>query len=207
MNSDQLADHIIERAAGADRFIVAIAGPPASGKSTLAEELSHRIDARCDEPASAVVAMDGFHLDNQVLDSRGLRHRKGAPETFDADGFVRMMHRISDNKEPVSVPGFDRKFDAVVEDVQLVGRNHRIVLVEGNYLLLSSKPWSDLLPLFDLTVFLNPGIAEINDRLVQRWIVHGHEPDGARQRAMSNDIPNAKHVLENSVEAELTILS
>ncbi len=207
MNSDRLADHIIERAAGEDRFIVAIAGPPASGKSTLAEELSHRIDAHCDEPTSAVVAMDGFHLDNSVLDSRGLRHRKGAPETFDADGFVGMMRRIAANEQPVSVPGFDREVDAVVEDVQLIGRNHRIVLVEGNYLLLDSKPWFDLLPLFDLTVCLNPGIAEINDRLVQRWITHGHDPAGARQRAMSNDIPNAKYVLENSVPAELTISS
>lgn len=207
MNPDQLVDLITNRAAGAKRFIAAIAGPPASGKSTLAEELSRCIDARCGGPASAVVAMDGYHLDNAVLDSRGLRHRKGAPETFDANGFVRMMRRIADNDGPVSVPGFDRETDAVIEGVQLVGRNHRIILVEGNYLLLALKPWSETHPLFDLTVFLNPGIAEINERLVQRWLAHGLDAAAARRRAMSNDIPNAKHVLENSVEAELTILS
>ena len=141
------------------------------------------------------------------MDSRGLRHRKGAPETFDANGFVRMVQRIADNEEPVSVPGFDRTIDAVVEDVQLVGPKHRIVLVEGNYLLLTSKPWSDLFPLFDLTVLLNPGFAEISDRLVKRWTSHGHDPDAARQRALSNDIPNAEYVLENSAPAELTITS
>lgn len=205
MNPDQLASHIVERAAEATRFIVAIAGPPGSGKSTLADELSRRIAASCGETACAVVAMDGFHLDNAVLDSRGLRHRKGAPETFDADGFVAMMRRIADNDGPVSVPGFDRTLDAVVENVQLVDRKHRIVLVEGNYLLLAVKPWSDLLSLFDLTVLLNPGIARISERLVQRWILHGHDEAAARQRALSNDIPNAEYILENSVPAELTI--
>lgn len=207
MNSDWLADQIADRAAGTGRFIVAIAGPPASGKSTLADDLSKRINMISGQPISAVVAMDGFHLDNSVLETRGLRHRKGAPETFDADGFVNLMRQIAADEARVNVPGFDRSLDSVVEAVQLVDESHRIVLVEGNYLLLKSKPWSEVHDLYNSSVFLDPGIEEITDRLVRRWLTHGHDAEAARQRALSNDIPNAKHVLENSVPADLTITS
>ncbi len=103
MNSKQLADHILERTDGAGRYIVAIAGPPASGKSTLSEAVSGQINLIRGEPICAVVAMDGFHLDNSVLDARGLRLRKGAPETFDAEGFVRLIRRVAADDADVSV--------------------------------------------------------------------------------------------------------
>ena len=109
--------HLIQsRAKGHDRFIVAIAGPPASGKSTLAETLAAQLGAD-----ASVLPMDGFHLDNDVLTDRGLLHRKGAAETFDATGFVDLLRQVRSTKE-VPYPTFDRKLDRAIPNK--IGRAH-----------------------------------------------------------------------------------
>ena len=102
-----IAAAIFKRAAGAQRFVVAIAGPPGSGKSTLAQ----RLNVVLPEDASAVVPMDGFHFDDVVLDSRGLRPRKGAPETFDYAGFAALLKRIRAGEPEIAIPVFDRSME------------------------------------------------------------------------------------------------
>ena len=102
-----IAAAIFKRAAGAQRFVVAIAGPPGSGKSTLAQ----RLNVVLPEDASAVVPMDGFHFDDVVLDSRGLRPRKGAPETFDYAGFAALLKRIRAGEPEIAIPVVDRSME------------------------------------------------------------------------------------------------
>lgn len=197
-----LIDAILARSAQQARVLVGIAGPPGAGKSTVASSIHQDIAS---ETHSVVVPMDGYHLDNAELDRLGLRHRKGAPDTFDADGFVHMITRIRHTTDRVPVPGFDRSADCVVPNMICVEPSHRIVLIEGNYLLLTEAPWLALAPLFDITVFLNPGMDLLEERLVQRWLDNGHTPAEARTRAMSNDIPNAHHVLKHSAEADWVV--
>ncbi len=159
-----LARDILERAAGRRRILVAIAGAPGSGKSTLAEALLAELEAQAPGDA-ALVPMDGFHYDDVVLAARGLLSRKGAPETFDVDGFAAALARIRAADRPVAVPVFDRELEIARAGGRIVGPEAPVVLVEGNYLLLDMAPWDALAPLFDLTLFLPVPEAELARRL------------------------------------------
>jgi pantothenate kinase len=151
--------------------------------------------------------MDGFHLDNDTLSGMNLLERKGAPETFDAEGFVDLVERIAANRDTVSVPGFDRSTDAVVPDIDVVEPHHKAIVLEGNYLLLQSAPWNRISGLLDLSILINPGQEELERRLIQRWLDQGFSLDKAVRKARSNDIPNAFTVIENSSKADIVITS
>lgn len=196
-----LADEIRRRAAGRGRFITALAGPPGAGKSTLAEALAAALGE-----GARVVPMDGFHLDNRVLETRGLLPRKGCPESFDAAGFVHLLRRLRDGGEVV-IPTFDRRLDLARAGGDVVRPEDRLLIVEGNYLLLDEAPWTDARPLFDLTIALDVPEPELERRLIRRWLDHGFAPDQARDKALSNDIPNARRVLRESAPAEIVIRS
>lgn len=184
------------------RLRIAIAGPPGAGKSTLAEALVARLNR--DGPQAALVPMDGFHLDNALLRKRDLLQRKGAPETFDAAGFLHLVQRLGTEPEVV-LPLFDRVLDIAVAGAAEVTAETRIVVVEGNYLLLDAALWDQLAPFWDLTVFLDVDREELERRLIQRWLDHGHDPSAARARALSNDIPNARRVLAESRPADVRV--
>ncbi len=195
-----LAATIFKRAAKAKRFIVAIAGPPGAGKSTLAEELC----AVLPEHSAIVVPMDGFHYDNVILEQRGLRSRKGAPETFDVAGFEHLLRRIRGGEPDIAIPVFDRNLELARAGAAIVGRDIKFVLAEGNYLLLDEAPWFGLAALFDLTVFIDVPRAELERRLLLRWHEHGRSDEDARSWVASNDLPNVDRVLEQRREADLT---
>jgi len=189
---EALAATIRAAATGPARFVFAIAGPPGSGKSTLAEALVAAIERR--EPGSAVlVPMDGFHLDNAVLAARGLLARKGAPETFDVAGYHAALGRIRAGEE-VAVPVFDRTLDLARAGAVVVGPGHRIVVTEGNYLLLDRPPWDRLADQFDRTLYVSVPEAELRARLVRRWLDHGLAAGVAESRAEANDLVNARLV-------------
>ena len=205
MTQEQLARRIVASAASGRRFFAGIAGPPGAGKTTLAAALKREIDRLAPDAACAVVPMDGFHLDNATLDRLGLRQRKGAPETFDAEGFVSLLRTIREGAGDIAIPGFDRERDAVIPAAAILPDNARIIIAEGNYLLLRDDPWNRIAPLLDLSVMTDPGMAELERRLVRRWLDHGHEPAAARARALTNDIPNARRVIADSAAADIRI--
>jgi pantothenate kinase len=189
-----------------DRLIVAIAGPPGAGKSTMSDYLRDAINKGDDGPA-VVVPMDGFHLDNAILDERGLRSRKGSPPTFDCAGFAALLERLKNTSEDIVVPAFDRTLDLARAGASIVRSEHQVLLVEGNYLLLNQEPWTRLAPFFDMTIFLDVPFAELERRLIQRWLDYGHTEDAARKRALSNDIPNAELVVSVSRDADYVVTS
>ncbi len=148
--------------------------------------------------------MDGFHLDNAILRERGQMAVKGSFQTFDVDGFASLVQRLAQpNPAPVYVPVFDRTMDLSRNAAHGVDQRHGVVIVEGNYLLLARPGWQELAALFHLTVMLDVPIETLQERLVQRWLDHGHDPEQARRRAFSNDIPNAQVVVEESSGAHL----
>ena len=199
MTPDDLAREITTRGAAADRFIVGIAGPPGAGKSTLAGAIAKAIGG-----AARVVPMDGFHYDNAVLEKLGLRARKGAPETFDAPGFIHLMQRLRAG-EDAAIPVFDRDMDLARAGADLVTGADKYLIVEGNYLLLDAAPWRDLAPLFDLIVFIDVPEAELDRRLLDRWHHYGKTPAEARHWIDSNDMPNIRRVTEGSRKADIVI--
>lgn len=181
----------------AGRRLVAMAGPPASGKSTMADRLADAVRAR--GRSAQVVPMDGFHLDNDALDALDLRARKGAPETFDVAGLLRLVERVrAGGAHPF--PTFDRGKDAVVPNGGVLDAD--IAIFEGNYLLLDEGPWRGLHRFWDLSVALAPPETVLEERLIDRWITHGLSPAAARARAEGNDLPNARRILRGSVAAD-----
>lgn len=203
LNVAALLPEISTRAAGADRFMIAIAGPPGAGKSTLAAALCEALRDRGEN--AVVVPMDGFHFDDVVLKARGHRARKGAPHTFDVAGFEVALRRIKAIEADVAIPIFGRHLEASRAAAAVVAADARLIIVEGNYLLLRQEPWDNLLPLFDLTVFLSVPYPELERRLTGRILAHGHDEAHARHWIESNDLPNARLVLENSAKADLTL--
>jgi pantothenate kinase len=206
MKLDDLAKQILQNSSGTKRYIVAIAGPPASGKTTLAQKLCDYINSKVSGSPCVILAMDGFHLDNTALDIMGIRHIKGAPQTFDAKTFVKFIDRIRNDSDTVSIPSFDRKLDAVVLGDESIDPDHGIIIVEGNYLLLDESPWDQLTIMFDLSVMLTTEEKTLEKRLVSRWKKYGHSEEEAKVRAYSNDIPNAKYALTNSKRADITVV-
>ncbi|MEP5154051.1 phosphoribulokinase [Planktotalea sp.] len=180
------------------RRIVALVGAPASGKSTLSDALMELI------PKSAVVPMDGFHLSNDALDAMGRRPFKGAPDTFDVEGLIALTSAIQSGDD-VRYPTFDRKNDSVVPEGGQLPSDCETVIVEGNYLLLNAAPWDGLVKAWDFTIMLEVPLDVLQERLVQRWLKHGYDAEGALERAMRNDIPNAKTVVEKSRAADVIL--
>jgi fructokinase len=197
-----LAERVHDLASRKPRVIVAIVGAPGSGKSTLAAELARRLERQ--KLVSRTVPMDGFHLDNAVLDLWGLRTRKGAPETFDARGFVLLAKRLARGEEVIA-PVFDRARDIAIAGAQLIEADAQVVIVEGNYLLLDEAPWSELARLWDVSAFLDVPLPDLRARLIARWLGHGLSRAAATQRAMHNDVPNAQRVIERSRPADLVL--
>lgn len=196
-----LASTIFKRAGSSPRFVIAIAGPPASGKSTRAEALVELFP----QGNAALVPMDGFHYDDAVLDALGLRHRKGAPETFDFGGFRSLIERLRAREANVAVPLFDRSIEIARNAAAIIASDVRFIFVEGNYLLLDEDPWRSLAPLFDFTIFVDVERAELERRLVQRWRDHGREDAAARHWIDTNDLPNIDRVQRSRRQADLVL--
>lgn len=194
-----LVNELKQQRTNSGRLVLALAGPPASGKSTLANVIVEDLGQ-----SAAVLPMDGFHLDNKILHARGLFERKGAPETFDAAGFVALMRKVRAG-DHVTYPIFDRENDCTVPDEGEIAKETKFIVVEGNYLLLNSEPWSELTELFDVTVRLDVPRGELQKRLIARWIDHGLSLQKARERALGNDMVNADYVLNNSRAADFVI--
>lgn len=199
MTASELADLIRERAIGRARFLIGIAGPPGAGKSALAANLVQELGA-----GAKVVPMDGFHYDDAVLGVRGLQSRKGAPETYDVEGFLHLIARLRSGAE-VAIPVFDRSIELSRAAADVVTLSDRLLVIEGNYLLLNDPPWGDLAPRLDLTVFIDVPEPELERRLQQRWADHGKSIAEARVWIDTNDLPNIRRVKQGSRPADVVV--
>lgn len=196
-----LADEL-ERRVGAGRVIVAIAGAPGSGKSTMAERLAGKLNGRMPGLA-AVLPMDGYHYDDLYLVPAGLRPRKGAPHTFDVGGLYHTLKRLRDRDEAeVAVPVFDRQIEIARAGARLIPAEVPVIIAEGNYLLLDQAPWDRLRPLFDATVMVDVPEHVLRARLRGRWERLGMDEAAIRSKLEENDLPNARLVRYGSVRAD-----
>jgi len=203
---DQAVERAVELARSSKRTVLGIAGAPGAGKSTLARRIVTAVDDRLGAGTAVQVPMDGFHLSNAALDALGRHDRKGAADTFDADGYVALVRRlVAADEDVVWAPDFDRRVDEPVAGSIAVPRAARLVVSEGNYLLDDTAPWSALPALFTETWFCAVDDDVRLDRLVGRHMRHGRDHDAARAWAVEVDGVNAARVAPTVIRASRTV--
>ncbi|WP_460683068.1 nucleoside/nucleotide kinase family protein [Modestobacter lapidis] len=196
---------LAERAAGLARSgarrILGITGAPGAGKSTLCAALLGSLGEQ-----AALVGMDGFHFADVELRRLQRRDRKGAPDTFDVDGYVALLTRLrTPPAVPVYAPVFDRALEEPIGSAVPVAPATPLVLTEGNYLLLEEHGWSAVRACLDEVWYLDvpPGVRE--QRLLRRRRSYGHEAEAAEDWVRRVDGRNARTVEPSRSRADLVV--
>jgi pantothenate kinase len=201
LSFDQLAERARTLIRPGQRHLLGITGAPGAGKSTLSAAL---MDALGD--AAVLVGMDGFHLADQELTRLGRRDRKGAPDTFDVDGYVALLARLRQQRTPtIYAPVFNRGIEEPIGSAIPVFRVTPLVVTEGNYLLLNRFGWHAVRPLLDEVWFLDidPGLR--SNRLVLRRQRFGHSVADAQQWVRDVDARNAEVIDATRGRADLLV--
>ncbi len=205
---DRLTDEAIALGDRAPRAVLGIAGSPGTGKTTLVECLLSRIDERMGPGWAAHVPMDGFHLADRQLRRLGALDRKGAPETFDPAGYAHLLERVRAQIDtPVYVPGFDRDLEQPLAAALVVLPGVRLVVTEGNYLLLDRPEWRRARQAMDQVWFVTADERTRIDRLTARHVEFGKSPDAARAWVTGVDEPNAELVSATAGAADRVIVN
>jgi pantothenate kinase len=199
------------------RIVVVLAGPPGSGKSTIAAKVVQRLNASCMQPFAGVIPMDGFHLSRATLDTLPNRTeayaRRGASWTFDSAGVLDLVHMLcqsrSNNSDTILAPSFDHALkDPVAGGIKITPKIS-FVLLEGNYLLLNEEPWSQIAGLVDDTWFVDvdPQLARV--RIAKRHIKSEIERtwEAAFVRAEGNDLLNGVEIRQKLVQPAVVVQS
>jgi pantothenate kinase len=206
--ADLLTRDAMALADESSRAILGIAGSPGAGKSTLVDLLVARIRAVKGVDWVAHVPMDGFHLADAQLDRIGARGRKGAPDTFDAAGYAHLLERLKQETDtPVYAPGFDRTLEQPLAAALVVLPSARLVVTEGNYLLLDDPAWARARRVIDAVWFVATEERERIERLVARHIEFGKTPDEARAWVATTDQGNAELVAGTAGRADRIVIN
>lgn len=189
---------LAEWAADGRRRLLGLVGPPGAGKSTLAAALHAAAPTR-----TQVVPMDGFHLANVALARLGRADRKGAPDTFDANGFVALLRRLRQQgrDEVVYAPEFRREIEEPVAGAIAIQPDTPLLIVEGNYLLLDEGPWAAVAACLDEVWYVDVDDALRLARLLARHERFGRSPQAARDWVAQTDEPNARRIAEGRERA------
>lgn len=188
-------DRLENLIAAGGRRVLGLVGPPGSGKSTLAAALLDAWEAR--HPGTAqVVPMDGYHLANVELRRLGRAGRKGAPDTFDAAGYAALLRRLREqppeSTDIVYAPDFRREIEEPVAGAIPVFPQTRLIITEGNYLLVDQGPWAAVRALLDEAWYVDVDNTLRNERLVRRHVQFGRTPEAAEAWVAGTDEPNAR---------------
>ncbi len=187
-----------------NRYFIALSGPPASGKSTISEKLVKDLTLKGHN--SSILQMDGFHYDDQILKQKSLLLKKGAPETFDVMGFLNFLFRLQ-NENEVAIPIFDRSLELSRSSAVIISKETRVVIVEGNYILLKTHPWRELHKFFNSTIMINTKNEILEKRLIERWRSFNIPEEEIKQKVFENDLPNGVNVYKNSIHADFNLLN
>jgi pantothenate kinase len=190
-------------AASGGRRVLGIAGPPAAGKSTLAT----RVVDELGPDLARLVGMDAFHYAQAELARLGRADRKGAPDTFDADGYVALLDRLRTSGDPiVYAPEFRREIEEPIACAVPVPRDVPLVVTEGNYLLVDAPPWARVRPLLDEAWYIEPGDDPARvSRLIDRHVAFGRSVDAAREWVLRSDERNAELIARTAGRADLVV--
>ena len=184
------------------RYFIALAGPPASGKSTISEKLNRDFIKK--GISSGILQMDGFHFDDSILLLKKLLSKKGSPETFDVMGLKNFLVRLR-HEDEVVVPVFDRSLELSRSSAVIISKQTKLIIIEGNYLLLKSHPWDLLKEFFDSSIMINCDEKTLEQRLIKRWKGFNYSNEEIHQKVYKNDLPNALNVMKNSSKSDFIL--
>jgi pantothenate kinase len=192
-------------AAARSRVVVGLIGGPGAGKSTIAQRAAEMLNAET-AGLAANVPMDGFHMRQAKLVALGTAHEKGMPHTFEAAAFADFLARLKVAREPVAGPAYSRQIEDVVDDAFVVPAAAKILITEGNYLLLPDAPWAAVRPLLDLAIFVHIDREKVRQRLMRRHAEAGLFTE-ERNREWINrvDLPNYDLIETTAPRADLVI--
>nr|WP_269440148.1 nucleoside/nucleotide kinase family protein [Arthrobacter sp. zg-Y769] len=206
----ELADRLsawAERPGGT--VIVGVAGAPGAGKTTLVEALVRDLNGAVDDVEThrfAHVPMDGFHLSDRELTRQGLLTRKGAPETFDAYGYAALLERLrSPRSAVVYAPGFERTLEQPLAGDIPVFPAAKVILTEGNYLLLDRPEWRHVRSRCTEVWYCEPDDELRVQRLVERHVRFGKAPEQAAAWVRDVDEANSRLVQESRHRADVVV--
>jgi pantothenate kinase len=173
------------------RTLIGIVGKPGAGKSTVVEQIQNKYQTH----EVSIIPMDGFHLSNEELISLGRRERKGAPDTFDVEGFTSLIKSVKiDHSVDHKFPIFHREIEASIADEGIVPKESKIVVTEGNYLFSEDHNWSLVYPLLDHTWFIEIDDEVRIERLIARHVRYGKSPEEAENWSRGSDETNARFI-------------
>jgi len=197
-----LADRVRALLADGRRRLLGIAGAPGAGKSTLAAQVVATFAEAC-----VVVPMDGFHLAQSELERIGRADRKGAPDTFDADGYVALLRRLREPRpgHVVYAPEYRRDLRNPVAGAVAVPPDVPLVVTEGNYLLLDEHGFEPVAALLDEAWFVAPDDDVRLARLVARHERFGKPPAAALAWSTGPDAANARLVAPTARRADVVV--
>lgn len=201
-----LVDRVVSLLDGPGRTLLGVTGAPGAGKSTLTETLMSHLRAETGPDAVGHLPMDGFHLADAQLDRLGRRDRKGAPDTFDVDGYVAALRRL--HVEPdrtLFAPGFERDLEQPIAAAIAIPPSARLVVTEGNYLLLPDGGWERVRPLLTEVWHVEVDDDVRRERLVRRHEQFGKSPEAARAWVDQVDEPNARLISATRDAADLVV--
>jgi len=204
LSPDETLAVLLERARALPqdrRVVIGIAGGPGTGKSTIATALVSALG-----PGAAYVPMDGFHMLHAKLIALGTVRDKGAPHTFEASKFAEFLATLRDTAGPVWGPGYSREIEDVVQNAFVISPEARILVTEGNYLLLSTAPWSQVKPLLDLAIFIDVPRDKVRERLLRRHAEHGlFTEERNREHVERVDLGNYDLIQRSRPRADIVI--
>ncbi|URX61859.1 nucleoside/nucleotide kinase family protein [Luteibacter anthropi] len=189
-------------ASGKPRILLGIVGSPGAGKSTLSAQLLAHLGG-----VAVNVPMDGFHLANAELARLGRAGRKGAPDTFDAWGYVALLRRLREPVlgETVYAPAFHREIEEPIAGEIAVPHDVRVVITEGNYLLFDDAPWRGVRDLLDETWWVDVDDDQRKAQLLERHMRYGRSREAALAWIEHTDEPNARRIQATAQHADLRV--
>ena len=213
----------LQAASASTRLLIAIAGIPGSGKTTLASSVAKGVNdlhhAKFHEQypnspskspshpdIASVVPLDGYHLTRKQLsempNAEEAVFRRGAAFTFDGDKYLGLVKKVREPLKPetytIYAPSFDHAVKDPVEDDIPIAPTTQVVIFEGLYTMLDREPWREAAKLMDELWFIDVPIDLAIVRLVKRHVASGisSDPEHARIRVMESDMRNGREILE-----------